>query len=271
LAVKFIAYALLNDLGVPLGSRIWWCPTSMTSFLPLHAAGMYMAGQPRECFPNLYVCSYTPTLQSLIRARRHAGAVGPTKLLIVAQPNTLGELALPRAREEADAVEQIASGTQVTRLDSEAGCIKTVQQRMELHPWVHFICHGTQVRGHPLDSYLSLYDGHLTIRDIVGQNLPSADFAFLSACHSAAGDKVLANEALHLAAAMQFAGFRGVVGTLWKMWDDDGCPLAEAFYREMVQHWDSGRAAVALHEAIKALRRRRVPMSHWIRFVHIGI
>lgn len=50
--------------------------------------------------------------------------------------------------------------------------------------------------------------------DIVRRQLPSAEFAFLSACHTAElAEESLADEVLHLAAAMQFCGFRSVVGT----------------------------------------------------------
>jgi CHAT domain-containing protein len=46
-------------------------------------------------------------------------------------------------------------------------------------------------------------------------SLPNASLAFLSACTTATGTDKAADEGLHLAAAMQFAGFQGVVGTLW--------------------------------------------------------
>jgi CHAT domain-containing protein len=61
--------------------------------------------------------------------------------------------------------------------------------------------------------------------------LPNAEFAFLSACHSAAGDNLgTPNEVIHLAAAMQFCGFRSIVGTLWAMEDVDGQDIAQDFY-----------------------------------------
>jgi CHAT domain-containing protein len=39
--------------------------------------------------------------------------------------------------------------------------------------------------------------------------------AFLSACETAKGDEGTPDEAMHLAAAVLFAGFRGVVATMW--------------------------------------------------------
>jgi CHAT domain-containing protein len=39
--------------------------------------------------------------------------------------------------------------------------------------------------------------------------------AFLSACETAKGDEKSPDEAMHLAATMIFAGFRGVIATMW--------------------------------------------------------
>lgn len=44
------------------------------------------------------------------------------------------------------------------------------------------------------------------------QHMPNAWLAFLSPCQSATGDGKLPDEAIHLAAAMLFTGFRGVCG-----------------------------------------------------------
>jgi CHAT domain-containing protein len=45
--------------------------------------------------------------------------------------------------------------------------------------------------------------------------LPKALFAFLSACETAQGDREQPDQAIHLAAAMLFTGFRSVVATMW--------------------------------------------------------
>jgi len=230
----------------------------------------------RNNFLDLYVSSYTTTLQALVRARRNQPPKPPTNLLIVSQPNTPGAEPLEFAIMEAVIVERaVSSRRQVEILSSEDGTRTAVESSLPSNSWIHFICHGVSIPGQPFDSYLSLYDGHLTLRSIIKTNLPHAEFAFLSACHSAEGDRVLQDEALHLAAAMQFAGFRSVVGTLWAMVDDDGPELAEVFYREMVEHeskhMDGRGAAVALREGIKHLRNKGVPVNRFMRFVHIGI
>lgn len=68
--------------------------------------------------------------------------------------------------------------------------------------------------GTSLRSSLILEDGELNISQIMGQPLPHASLTFLSACDTAVGDEDLTDDAIHLAATMLFAGFRGVVATM---------------------------------------------------------
>jgi hypothetical protein len=59
--------------NVPRNSRIWWCPTSAFSTLPVHAAGEYTPGG--EQLSRLYVSSYAfsiiTTASSLVRPSDH--------------------------------------------------------------------------------------------------------------------------------------------------------------------------------------------------------
>lgn len=72
IVVEPIATVLQDDVQLPLGSRIWWCPTSKFKSLPLHAAGLY--GKGKENLMDLYTSSYAPSLSALIRARERAYA-----------------------------------------------------------------------------------------------------------------------------------------------------------------------------------------------------
>ncbi|KAG1742803.1 hypothetical protein EDB19DRAFT_1700425 [Suillus lakei] len=56
-------------------------------------------------------------------------------------------------------------------------------------------------------------DKSLTLLNIVENNAPQAEFAFLSACHTAVGDEQTPDEVIHLAAGLQFSGFKSVIGT----------------------------------------------------------
>ena len=86
------------------------------------------------------------------------------------------------------------------------------------------------------------------------------------------------DEGLHLAAAVQYCGFRSVVGTMWAMVDEDGQELAENFYKALFSNSrrDQGipyheRSAKALRFAVKKLRRKkRITLERWVNFVHYG-
>ncbi|KAL5525262.1 hypothetical protein ACEPAF_9132 [Sanghuangporus sanghuang] len=137
----------------------------------------------------------------------------------------------------------------------------------------------------PFNSSLKLLGGKPTLLDIVRANLPNAEFAFLSACHTAErGPEFALDEILHMAAAMQFCGFRSVVGTMRKLLDRDDPSLARFVYRYMMQYLEEGeirfkRAAAAVREAARRLRDqddaespRRVDVmaERWANPVHIG-
>jgi len=79
----------------------------------------------------------------------------------------------------------------------------------------HFVCHGEQNKKNPLESSLILGDGRLKISCIMQESTPNASLAFLCACETAMGYEELPDEAMHLGATLLFAGFRGVVATMW--------------------------------------------------------
>ncbi|KAG1829996.1 CHAT domain-containing protein [Suillus variegatus] len=117
-------------------------------------------------------------------------------------------------------------------------------------------------------------DGPLMIKDIIQSNWQESQFAFLSACHTTVGDKKSPDESIHLAAAMQFSGFCSVIGSMWSFDDEVAQEVVSSFYDNLID--DSGRldctrAAMALHKAVKKLRRSELPLEQQIVFVHIGV
>ncbi|KAI0050162.1 hypothetical protein FA95DRAFT_1487709, partial [Auriscalpium vulgare] len=116
----------------------------------------------------------------------------------------------------------------------------------------------------------------LTILDLLKANLPNAELAVLSACHTAAVDKDnTPDEGISLASGMQFCGFRGIVGTLWAMDDDVGPIFAEIFYKRILhleradQPADFIDAAKVLRAVTKEMRRKQIPLHCWVPLVHI--
>ncbi|KAI9435659.1 CHAT domain-containing protein [Lactarius psammicola] len=268
----------LHLLKVPEQSRIWWCPTSVFCSLPLHAMGPIPSddGEMRY-FLDLYICSYTPTLSALIQSRNRdssSRSLDRPSLLLVAQPDP----SLPTVGGEIQVVQ--ALDTEVTSLISEAATPAAVVDGFHHHQFVHFACHGTLAAGKPFEAGFELYEGErLTLLEIVRSRLPTAEFAFLSACHTAeVTEGSIDDEGLHLAAAVQYCGFRSVVGTMWEMVDEDGRDLAEHFYKALfstsrrvqgVPYYE--RSAKALRVAVQKLRRKkRITLERWVNFVHYG-
>jgi CHAT domain-containing protein len=120
----------------------------------------------------------------------------------------------------------------VTTLVSAMATPETVIEGLREHRFAHFVCHGLLETGKPFDASLELHKANLTLLEIVRSQLPAAEFAFLSACHTAElTEGSVADEGLHLAAAVQYCGFRSVVGTMWAMADTDGEDLSKNFYK----------------------------------------
>ncbi|MGP4001420.1 CHAT domain-containing protein [Streptomyces sp. 8N706] len=94
--------------------------------------------------------------------------------------------------------------------------------------------------------------------------------AYLSACTTSLGARRLADEALHLAAAFQHAGFPQVIGTLWPVEDGVAQSLCGQVYEEL-PGLDPTMAAVALYKATRAMSEQYPQRpSLWASFVHLG-
>jgi len=171
--------------------------------------------------------------------------------------------------------------TQVKMLISARATPPAVLKRLQDHWFVHIVCHGILQPAKPFDSSFKLYGGNrLTLLDIIRSRLPNAEFAFLAACHTAElTDGRLSDEALHLTAAMQYCGFRSVVGTMWAMADKDGPHVAQNFDNSVFPPGESQgacyyeRTAEALRDAAVKLRGRTgggMTLERWVNFVHYG-
>ena len=138
--------------------------------------------------------------------------------------------------------------------------------------WVHFACHGIQ---DGVDSGLCLADQRrLKLRNIIALSRPHGGLAFLSACQTATGDEDLSDEAIHIAAGMLFAGYGGVVGTMWSISDKLAPDVARDVYGQLFRSgtWpDYREAARALHEAIVRLRYSNASFVEWLPFIHVGL
>jgi CHAT domain-containing protein len=165
------------------------------------------------------VSSYTPTIGSLIEARKHATPpTAEVKVMIVAEPNVEGNAPLPNATAETEMIKEKMASKVVSPTNS---CVVSplrlanILEEMEDASVIHLACHGQQDPKEPLESGFMLQDGRLTVSHILQLKLQKTHFAFLAACESASGDREQPDEAIHLGAAMLFMGVKSIVGTLW--------------------------------------------------------
>jgi len=249
----------LHELNIPEQSRVWWCPTSVFCSLPLHAMGPIPSDDGmKRYFSDLYISSYTPTLSTLIESRQPGTQqLKQPSLLLVAQPDR----SLPGVKGEIKVIQRL--DIEVESLILRDATTASVLESLKHHELVHFACHGNLEVGKPFDASFKLHGGdRLKLLDIVHSRLPTAEFAFLSACHTAElTEESIADEGLHLTAALQYCGFRSVVGTMWAMADTDGRDLARHLYQSMLSGSAEEpcylRSAEALRDAVRRLRRMR--------------
>jgi CHAT domain-containing protein len=263
-----------QDLG-----RIWWCPTGPLAFLPIHAAGVYGENQAFGLkLSDFMISSYTPSLTALIQGfRPHSESQAELQLLAVTKPSAKGQSYLPGTQEEIKSIQRHVEGKKVhfEWLDEEIATIDEVQRGMRNLGWVHFACHGVQSDS-PTESALLAGSSWLTLSNIIQLSLPHADLAFLSACQTATGSQELQDELVHLTAGMLLAGYRGVIGTMWSIDDNDAPQVAGDVYAHLLETspLDPMRAAQALHLAIQKLREqpgRKKSFLHWVPFIHFGV
>jgi CHAT domain-containing protein/tetratricopeptide (TPR) repeat protein len=257
----------------PFQSRIWWCPTAEFSVLPLHAAGPYRKGE--QNLPDLYISSYTPTLTALIRARRRNpsnSANEEKRFVAIGQAKAAGESELLSVGAELVNIGQRVHGLATfTRIDGEESCTSRVVEELGKNGWVHLACHGLPDRKHPFESAFALHDGHFTIQQIIGCDPKNPEFAYLSACHTTVGDEESPDKVIYLASAMQFIGFRSVIGTMWAVDDGQTNKITSTFYKHMVDasgRLDYTRAALALNKTMKSVHN--VPFDQRILYIHLG-
>jgi CHAT domain-containing protein len=193
----------------------------------------------------------------------------------VIQPSAPGTTSIPNTRKELDCILLHFANQEHDVFEGPDGTKGRVMAAMGENAWIHLACHGVQMPDDPTKSALILEDGHLTLEEIIQLQLPKAEFAFLSACQTTAGDENLSDEAVHIAGAMLLAGYRGVVATMWSIQDDLAPDVADEFYGYITRDGkrpNNREAAEALHYSVQKLRKKGgVRLIDWIPFVHLGV
>ncbi|KAG2137508.1 CHAT domain-containing protein [Suillus clintonianus] len=263
-------------------SRIWLCPTAAFTSIPLHAAHPFKMKADRSgwepSLEHLYICSYTPTLSALIKSRQMMKTCASPSFAAIGQgqPGSGKGKELLAVDSELELVQKLVPVAAMrTTISGEAATRAGALEALEQNSWVHLACHGKQDQDQPYNSHFVMRDKPLTLLDIMEKDIPHTEFAFLSACHTAAGDKKTPDEVIHLAAGIQFSGFKSVVGTLWEVDDAVAKHVVEAFYKTLFEGLKDGglmdctKAARALNHAKHAVMKT-VPLEQRIVFIHIA-
>jgi hypothetical protein len=264
----------LGFTSAPAGAwpRMWWCPVGFLGHLPWHAA------QPAEGDGVLdrVVSSYTTSLRSLHFARRIPDPPDGERTLIVAQPEVPSAVPLRGVEREVATLRRcVPRSTLLERTDATK---ENVLRALRSHTIVHLACHAESDLHSPGRSRLLLVDHEespLTVADLAGLPPAERQLAVLSACSTFQLTPALADEALHVTAAFQQAGFRHVVGAMWPVGDDVATTVSGRLYDRLT---GSGAhpprtdlTAGALHDAVSQLRRQyRAAPTKWASFIHLG-
>ncbi len=244
--------------------RVWWLPIGHLGMFPLHAAG-YPRGP--SALDSL-VSSYTPTLRVLA----HTQARPPTaarRQLTVALARTPGLPDLIGTIGEAHELHRRNPGG--TRLANQEATMGDVLAALPQATWTHFACHARADHAAPSSGGLCLYDGILTIPEIVRLDLADAELAYLSACSTADRSPDHIEESINLASAFHLAGFRHVIASLWPLSDAVAVEAAQGFYQALPANPTASTAALALHRVTRALRAKYENYPQlWAPLVHSG-
>ena len=263
----------LNNLGIPEQSRVWWCPTSVFGYLPLHAMGPIPSdNEDLLYFSDLYISSYTPTLSALIASREadtrtYALPTLPVSRLGLFRPEAWADIPIIRDLD-----------LQSTSHSSRNIPLTTVLDGLQCHQFTHVAYHGISKLPKQIDAtVLFCNKERFSLLEIVWSRHSAGGFAFLPASHMAElTDGNIPDEALHISAsaAFQYSGYRSVIGTMWGMVNKDGRDLAKDVYRSMFSGKDRGgpyyeRSAKALQHAVQQMRCN-LPLVRWVNYVHYG-
>ncbi len=109
--------------------------------------------------------------------------------------------------------------------------------------------------------------GRILALDLAHLDLSETDLVVLSACDTGKGTAIIAQGLWGIPLALQAAGARCTLSSLWRIDDDSTRDLMTEFYRELAR---GARPAQALQTAGRKVRESRPEPRYWAPFVLIG-
>ncbi|KAF4959542.1 hypothetical protein FGADI_1609 [Fusarium gaditjirri] len=248
--------------------HVWWIPTALLTLFPLHAAG-YHCKESDETVLDRVVSSYASSIRAIIRGRQKdlSSSLSNTSLsraLLVGMQHTPEIGSLPFANKEIEIVRDLCESAGLETVQPRP-CKKEVSECLLGCNVFHFAGHGYTDENDPSNSHLRLEDWQedpFRVADLQRMNLRDhAPFlAYLSACGTGQMKRYnLVDESIHLISAYQLAGFRHVIGTLWKVSDQCCVDMARTTYESMrASGLSDGSVSWGLHRASRELRDKWV-------------
>jgi CHAT domain-containing protein len=212
-----------------------------------------------------YKISFAPSASSLKFLHKSTGKGA----LVVGNPNAgvkYGDIAstcLPFSEEEATHVAQ-SLGTKP--IIGKAAKKDVILEKMIGKEFLHFACHGLFDPINPSLSKIILADGSITAGEFMDLEI-DANVVVLSACETALAKISSGDEVEGLVRAIQLAGCRFVIASLWKVDDRSTKELFLKFYAE------GGDVTDKLRNAILSMIKdaHRYSFYQWAPFQAYGI
>lgn len=226
--------------------------------------------------------------------QRRGASGGIASVAVFADPATSATAAarfrrdfgrLPATRREAAKVGEVFGAKARVYLDS-AATETAARREIASASLTHFACHAVVDEALPLDSALLLApsggdEGLLQAWEIVEQVRLDADLVVLSACETARGGDRGGEGILGLVRALQVAGARSVVASLWRVDDDSAAELMTRFYARLATGLPADealrraqlellRGSVTIERDGQTIALRTAEPRHWAPFVLIG-
>lgn len=240
--------------------RVWWCVTGPATYLPLHAA---TASDGTSALERI-VSSYTPTLRTLLRGRYRDRPRSPNALVAAGSTEHVAR-ELPRRNQvvarhwpHADVV------------STETASSTDVLHQLPEYSWVHVCERSVAYPGQPAAGNVLARENAqgLGVVEIGQVPLQHAELCTLGRCATA--PETPSPAAVTLPAALGFAGYVHVLGSLWETDERSVGDALEGVYAEIVGG-EIDHTGYALHDAARRLREEfPTDPSRWAGFVHVG-
>lgn len=177
---------------------------------------------------------------------------------------------LQSAEEEVEAIGRLFEESKVITLKQATRT--RFEELCASHPaFLHIATHGTVNPREPLESFLVLNDGPLTLSEITGLDLGSPNLVALSACQTGIGESKAepGQDLTTLAEAFWFAGGRSLLASLWSVSDESTSQLMVRFYAQLRKNQSKAEALQRAQLTLLSRPETQAPF-YWAPFILIG-